>query len=56
MLWISNFCIQEEDIDIVLWCEIHADKGRFRTDFFIYNNYKNHIINNKSDKTKILNL
>jgi hypothetical protein len=25
-------------------------------DFFIYNNYKNHIINNKSDKIKILNL
>jgi hypothetical protein len=24
--------------------------------FFIYNNYKNHIINNKSDKNKILNL
>jgi hypothetical protein len=27
------------------------------TDFFFkYNNYKNHIINNKSDKSKILNL
>jgi hypothetical protein len=26
------------------------------TDFFKYNNYKNHIINNKSDKSKILNL
>jgi hypothetical protein len=26
------------------------------TDFFIYNNYKNHIINNKSDINKILNL
>jgi hypothetical protein len=25
-------------------------------DFFIYNNYNNHIINNKSDKSKILNL
>jgi hypothetical protein len=25
-------------------------------DFFIYNNYNNHIINNKSDKNKILNL
>jgi hypothetical protein len=25
-------------------------------DFFIYNNYKNYIINNKSDKIKILNL
>jgi hypothetical protein len=25
-------------------------------DFVIYNNYKNHIINNKSDKSKILNL
>jgi hypothetical protein len=24
--------------------------------FVIYNNYKNHIINNKSDKSKILNL
>jgi hypothetical protein len=24
--------------------------------FFIYNNYKNYIINNKSDKNKILNL
>jgi hypothetical protein len=24
--------------------------------FFIYNNYNNHIINNKSDKRKILNL
>jgi hypothetical protein len=26
------------------------------TDFVIYNNYKNNIINNKSDKSKILNL
>jgi hypothetical protein len=26
------------------------------TDFVIYNNYKNQIINNKSDKNKILNL
>jgi hypothetical protein len=26
------------------------------TDFIIYNNYKNHIINNKNDKSKILNL
>jgi hypothetical protein len=26
------------------------------SDFFLYNNYKNHIINNKSDKNKILNL
>jgi hypothetical protein len=26
------------------------------SDFFIYNNYKNNIINNKSDKNKILNL
>jgi hypothetical protein len=25
-------------------------------DFVIYNNYKNYIINNKSDKRKILNL
>jgi hypothetical protein len=25
-------------------------------DFVIYNNYKNHIINNKSDKNKIVNL
>jgi hypothetical protein len=24
--------------------------------FFIYNNYKNYIINNKSDKNKLLNL
>jgi hypothetical protein len=28
----------------------------FLPDFDIYNNYKNHIINNKSDKSKILNL
>jgi hypothetical protein len=26
------------------------------SDFIIYNNCKNHIINNKSDKSKILNL
>jgi hypothetical protein len=26
------------------------------TDFVIYNNYKNHIINNKSDKSKNFNL
>jgi hypothetical protein len=26
------------------------------TDFYLYNNYNNHIINNKSDKSKILNL
>jgi hypothetical protein len=25
-------------------------------DFVVYNNYKNHIINNKNDKSKILNL
>jgi hypothetical protein len=32
-------------------------KGYTKTaDFFKYNNYKNHIINNKSDKRKILNL
>jgi hypothetical protein len=28
----------------------------YLTDFLKYNNYKNHIINNKSDKNKILNL
>jgi hypothetical protein len=27
-----------------------------QTDFVIYNNYKNYIINNKSDKNQILNL
>jgi Tol biopolymer transport system component len=31
----------------VHWARLH---------FIIYNNYKNHIINNKSDKNKILNL
>jgi hypothetical protein len=31
----------------------HAGKN---ADFFKYNNYNNHIINNKSDKSKILNL
>jgi hypothetical protein len=30
-------------------------KLSYSADFFIYNNYNNHIINNKSDKNKILN-
>jgi hypothetical protein len=29
---------------------------QFQSDFVIYNNYKNHIIYNKSDKSKNLNL
>jgi hypothetical protein len=29
---------------------------RLLADFFIYKNYKNHIINNKSDEIKFLNL
>jgi hypothetical protein len=31
-------------------------RGRVGAIFFKYNNYKNHIINNKNDKSKILNL
>jgi hypothetical protein len=31
-----------------------AEIGHY-ADFFKYNNYKNHIINNKSNKSKILN-
>jgi hypothetical protein len=31
-------------------------QGNILPDFFIYNTYKNYIINNKNDKNKFLNL